>query len=62
MTVFRVIPGRIDEERSGVSITPFLIMKMFSPEPSAIWPVSERRMASSYPARSASITASIELR
>ena len=32
----RVIPGRIEAERSGVYMTPFFTVKMFSPEPSAM--------------------------
>ena len=43
-------------------MTPSLTMKMLSPEPSATYPSAVSRIASSYPARFASPTASIELR
>jgi len=47
MIVSRVIPGRIEADRSGVKIVPFLTTKMFSPEPSAMKPSSVSRIASS---------------
>ena len=62
MIVSRVMPGRIDADKSGVEIVPSRTTKMFSPEPSAMKPPSVSRIASSYPARFASVTASIELR
>jgi hypothetical protein len=47
ITVFRVIPGRIDVARSGVKITPSFTTNTFSPEPSATYPSAVSRIASS---------------
>ena len=58
----RVIPCRIPVERSGVKILPPETTKIVSPGPSATFPSGVSRIASSYPARRASFTASIELR
>ena len=58
----RVIPGRIEVESGGVVTFPSLTTNTFSPEPSAMNPSAVSRIASSYPARLASVTASIEFR
>ena len=47
MTLSRVIPGRIDIESGGVTMRPSLTTKMFSPGPSATYPSSLSRIASS---------------
>ena len=55
------MPSRAPAETGGVKIRPFLTTKMFSPVHSLTYPCGERRMASSYPALSASILAIDEL-
>jgi hypothetical protein len=60
ITVSRVIPSRMFAVTGGVMRVPLRTMKMFSALPSATWPSSFRTMASSKPARYASVLAKAE--
>ena len=61
MTVRRVIPSSTSSVIGGVTTTPLRTRKMFAAEDSETWPALVSRIASSKPARCASLLASAEL-